>query len=260
MFLFRRLSQRPTAEELEQRNILKREYLKLVYLPLSLTCLKAKTHATQTSKSQTAKNTLSQCKLNTAAEHKPTLVAAFCKCRPHKVQPGDLRGLVMWKLVAYMSFFIPPWSAFSSMAGRQQGSLRSHVQGDWFLSSNTCSIREKQFCCLGLCGSHIKDWFTSSSCSPTGSCMIDILWENTKWEEFMSDESCPPVTLTHTVARLNKQGFIIRRGSVWESKTVSFTTETVNVQHEHKCSSTTEVFANRSSVPGCFLFTLVSSF
>lgn len=34
LFLIRRLSQRPTAEELEQRNILKREYLKLVYLTL----------------------------------------------------------------------------------------------------------------------------------------------------------------------------------------------------------------------------------
>lgn len=36
------------------------------------------------------------------------------------------------------------------------------VHRDCFLSSNTCSIREKQFCFLGLCRSHIKDWFTIS--------------------------------------------------------------------------------------------------
>jgi len=48
--------------------------------------------------------------------------------------------------VAYIPPFIPPWTAFSCEAGKQLGSLRSLVQGDWLLSSNTHSIREKAFC------------------------------------------------------------------------------------------------------------------
>lgn len=156
------------------------------------------------------------------AKHGSIFVAAFCACTLHIVQPGDLRGLVMWKLVAHISpffFFIPPWSAFSSEAGRQQGSLRSHVQGDWFLSSNTRSIREKQFCCLGLCGSHIKGWFTSGSCSPRGSCVIGrVQEENTKSKNSWVTSHVLPVTHTCTVARLNKRGFVFRRGTFWNPK------------------------------------------
>lgn len=124
----------------------------------------------------------------------------------------------MWKLVAYIFPFIPSWSFFSSEAGRQQGSLRSHVQRDWFLSSNTCGIREKQFCSLGFCCFHIKDWFTSSSCSPRGSCVIGrVQGKNTKpknsWVTSQSPHLLKPHhsfthTHTRTVPRLNKQGCI----------------------------------------------------
>lgn len=46
MFLTRRLSQRPTAEELEQRNILKREFINLVDT-LSLSCYSEFTNLTK---------------------------------------------------------------------------------------------------------------------------------------------------------------------------------------------------------------------
>lgn len=60
----------------------------------------------------------------------------------------------------HTSLFIPPWSAFNvrqacrHAAGRAPRAVTSRETG--VRSSNTCSIREKPFCCLGLCGSRIK--------------------------------------------------------------------------------------------------------
>lgn len=88
-----------------------------------------------------------------------------------------------------------------------------------FLAQTPCSIRERQFCCLGLCGSHIKGWFASSSCSPRGSCMIGrVQQENTKSKDSGVTSRVLLITLTRTVARLNKQAFNVRRGTVWNPK------------------------------------------
>lgn len=69
MFVTRRLSQRPTAEELEQRNILKRKCVKLVYY-IVLKLLKEIRD----------KNVLRY-----SLHQKFVFVAAFCECRLHTV-------------------------------------------------------------------------------------------------------------------------------------------------------------------------------
>lgn len=241
MFLTRRLSQRPTAEELEQRNILKRECLKLVCFNIISKLLKSNHNLSRWQKLPSlTENSTRRSLLCMQAPYN----AAWWFESPSYVKASGIH------LSHFFFFFL--FVLGLPFHPRQAGSkvpwgVMSRETG--FLAQ-THAVSER--------GSSVA-WDSAALTSKTDLPAVPALLEAPAWlaecrrKNTKSKNSwvTSHVTLNAYCSKVKQTLLYFQEWYRLEAKTVSSTIDTVSVKHKHKCRLTAGAFANRSSVPVC---------
>lgn len=166
-------------------------------------------------------NALSDCMTNTLQRSMlPYLQQSLFARRLYIVQPGELRGLVMWKLVAYISPFYSSSVCLFIWGMQATGLPEDSMSRKTGFLAQTHAVSER-----GSSAAWDSAALTSKTDSPAVPALLEApAWlagvqeENTKSKDSWVTSRVLLITLTHTVARLNKQAFIVRWGAVWNPK------------------------------------------